>query len=339
MTRAMYALLCAVFAISTATANATPIYNFVTFNGPGDNAGGTTVNGISNSGAIVGFSANANDTVLTNFILNPNQTFSTLNIFGDPLANANGINSAGMVVGTSGGQAFSLDSTNGIFNFLPAPVPGNTSMEIAFGINDHSTIVGQFTNNATGLTPGFVDVGGKFTILSPVPNAVVTNAQSINDNGLVVGFYSLDGVHQHGFLYNTATGQYTLIPDPVEPTLQLTQFLGINDEGIASGYWQDFSGAQHGFLYNTNTHTYTFLDDPNVGAGLPITQITGINDLGEIDGFYVDPEGVQRGFYANPVASPTPEPASFILTGAGLLMLVALCKRRSIFGSRRLVPV
>ncbi len=336
MKRAACTLLGTVFALSTLTANASSIYNFVTFNGPGDNGGGTTANAISNSGAIVGFSANANDTVFTNFILNPNQTFSTLNIANDPLANANGINSAGVVVGTSQNEAFSLNSTNGNLNLLPAAAPGNTSFEIAFGINDQSTIVGQFMNNATGLTPGFVDAGGTFTVLQPLPNAVVTNAQSINDSGLVVGFYSIDGQHQHGFLYNTNTGQYTLIPDPVQPNLFLTQFLGINDEGIAVGYWQDFSGAQHGFLYNTNTQTYTFLDDPNASTGgLSITQITGINDSGEIDGFYVDPNGVQRGFYANPVASPAPEPASFILTAGGLLMLVALRRQLPILGRGR----
>jgi hypothetical protein len=331
MTRATCTLLGAVFALSTLTANASSIYNFVTFNGPGDNGGGTTANAISNSGAIVGFSANASDTLFTNFVLNPNQTFSTLNIVNDPLANANGINSAGTVVGFSQNQAFSLNSTNGTLNFLPAAAPGMTSFETAFGINDQWTIVGQFTDNATDTTPGFVDAGGTFTILSPLPNAAVTNAQSINDNGLVVGFYSSDGVHQHGFLYNTITGQYTLVPDPVQPNLVLTQFLGINDEGIAVGYWQDAAGAQHGFLYNTNTQTYTFLDDPNVPTGgFSITQITGINDSGEIDGFYVDPNGVQRGFFANPVASAAPEPASFTLTAtaAGLLMIVALRNQR-----------
>src|ERR1035438_314839 len=77
-------------------ASASPVYNtFVTFNGAGDNAGGTTVNGVSNTGAIVGFSSNANGTVFTNFIRNSNGTFTPLNINNDPLANANGINSNG----------------------------------------------------------------------------------------------------------------------------------------------------------------------------------------------------------------------------------------------------
>jgi len=134
---------------------ASPVYaTFVTFNGPGDNAGGTTVNGVSNSGAIVGFSSNANQTVLTNFVRNTNGTFTPLNINNDPLANANGVNSNGTVVGTTNGQGFSL--SNGVVTTLPPALPGSTASEVAFGINNGGTIVGQFVSNATDTAPGFV---------------------------------------------------------------------------------------------------------------------------------------------------------------------------------------
>jgi hypothetical protein len=328
MTRMTWMFAAVMFASAAPTANASPVYsNFVTFNGPGNSAGGTTANAISNAGAIVGFSSDnaAAPTLFTNFVLNPNQTFTPLNVFSDPLANANGINSAGTVVGFSGGNAFYRDS--GTSGFLPFAT-GTTTSETAFGINDHNTIVGQFVDSGTGMTPGFVySAGGTFTILNPVVNAAVTNAQSINDNGIVAGFYSTDGVHQHGFLYNTNTAQYTLAPDPSQPNLVLVQFLGINDQGLVAGYWQDTAGSQHGLLYNISTQTYTFLDDPNadLGTGIQITQITGINDSGEIEGFYVDPtNGLQSGFYATPNASAVPEPPSVFLFAGGMLMVVAL---------------
>lgn len=315
MSRTTSLLACATFALAGLAADAAPIYNFVTLNGPGDNGGGTTVNGVSNSGAIVGFSSNADMTVLTNFVRNPDGTFTTLNINGDPLANANGINANGEIVGATGGQAFTLESS--VLTILPPAIPGNTASETAFGVNDHGTVVGQFTNNLTDTVPGFVDANGQFTVLNPVANAAVVNAQGINNNGLVTGFYSTDGQHQHGFFFNTTTNTFQLPPDPTQPNLFLTQFLGINDNGMAVGYWQDNAGDQHGFIYNLDTNTYTFLDDPNADAnsGLQITQITGINDADQIVGFYVDANGVQRGFSAT-VA--TPEPASLALMGLGL---------------------
>jgi hypothetical protein len=299
----------------TVAANAAPIYNnFVTFNGPGDNAGGTTVNGVSNTGAIVGFSSNANMTVLTNFVRNPDGTFNTLNIANDPMANANGVNSNGVVVGTTQGQAFSLQ--NNLLTLLPAVLPGDTASETAFGVNDISNIVGQFVQNSTDTVPGFVYANNQFTILRPVSNAAVVNAQGINNQGLVTGFYSTDGEHQHGFFFNTSNNQFTLPNDPVQPNLFLTQFLGINDNGLAVGYWQDNAGSQHGFVYDTKTQQYTFLDDPNaaVNNGIEITQITGINDANEIVGFYVDGNGTQHGFYA----AATPEPTSLLLLGMGI---------------------
>jgi hypothetical protein len=150
-----------------------------------------------------------------------------------------------------------------------------------------------------------------YTNLNPVLNAAVTNAQGVNNNGLVAGFYSIDGVHQHGFLYNPTTAQFNLLADPVIPNLVLTQFLGINDHGLAVGYYQLPDGSQHGFLFDTTTDSYSFLDDPNAAlSGVSITQITGVNNAGEIAGFYVDgTTGLQRGFLATPAAA-APEPGT-----------------------------
>jgi hypothetical protein len=142
----------------------------------------------------------------------------------------------------------------------------------------------------------------------------------------LTGFYSTDGVHQHGFFYNSATSQFTLPADPNIANLVLTQFLGINDHGLAVGYYQLPDGSQHGFLFDTTTQTYSFLDDPNAALnGVSITQITGVNNAGEIAGFYVDAlTGLQRGFFATPAAAAVPEPGTFgLLLGALVPVLVA----------------
>jgi hypothetical protein len=198
-------------------------------------------------------------------------------------------------------------------------VNGTTAAETAFGLSDGGLIVGQFTDNATDTTPGYLLSGGLYTILNPIARATVSNAQAMNNNGLVTGFYSVDGVHQHGFFYNSSIASFTLAPDPNVSNLVLTQFLGINDNGLAVAYYQLPNGSQYGFLFNTSTDAYTFLDDPSAAlSGVSITQITGANDSGEIAGFYVDPTRLTRGFVATPSAraSAVPEPGAFKLCSA-----------------------
>jgi len=91
----------AVVLMGSIPAHAGALYNFISFDGPGNNGGGTTVNGIDNHGDVVGFSSNsaANPTLFSNFVRNQDGTFSMLNIAGDPLAMANGINDSHAVVG------------------------------------------------------------------------------------------------------------------------------------------------------------------------------------------------------------------------------------------------
>ena len=277
---------------------------------PGTNAAtGTNLNGISNSGTSVGFTID-NAMNFHNFTVNPLKSNSAtlLNINGSTTAMAFGTNAAGTVVGTDGnGNAFTL-SNGKLKTFIP---PGGTSAT-AFGINDKGTIVGQDVT-ANG-TPGFIKVNSKtyITINAPSgPNTV--NAQSINNKGLVVGFYVGTDGQDHGFMASqgaakkgTLTG--TAITDPTIPmvagepgaTFVFSQVLGVNDHGIAVGYYGDSTTSQHGFIYNTNTGKYTFLDDPSeaFNNGVEVTQITGITNSGEITGFYSDANGVFHGFVA-----------------------------------------
>ena len=318
-------------ALALAMAIATPAawagnYAFTNFDGPPDFTQGTTVNGINNLGQAVGFTTAANG-AFNNFVRNTDGSFTPLTFTGSAEAMANGINSSDQVVGGLGQSAILVINGGNTVTPLPS-VTGTTTAEAAFGINDKGTIVGQYSDSATGTSPGFVYAGGKFTILNPVANDMQVFAQGINDNGLVVGFYNTDGVHDHGFLYDTTHQSYTLLADPVVANLLFTQFLGINDHGEVVGYYQTNDGSQHGFLYNIATQAYTFLDDPNAAtSGLSITQITGINNSGEIAGFYVDAaSGLQRGFVA---MQSVPEPGSMALLGIGLTVMAGLATHRS----------
>ncbi len=288
---------------------------FTNFDGPnpGTNAGnGTNMNGISNNGTSVGFVIDSNGN-FHNFTVNPlkSKAINSLNINGSMTAMALGVNSNGTVVGTDGnGNAF-FTSRGKVTTFIPTG--GMTAT--AFGINDRGTIVGQDSISST-MTPGFVRLnGGKSYITINAPSGPdVVNAQSINNNGQVVGFYVGTDGQFHGFMANVKNlkgGSITgvAIADPTIPnvagepgaTFVFSQILGINDKGIAVGYYGDSTTSQHGFIYNTHTGVYTFLDDPNEAFdnGVEVTQITGINNSGEITGFYSDANGVFHGFVAN----------------------------------------
>ena len=288
-------------------------YDFTEFDASGSGLN-TTVNGISNSGVVVGSYLNTDGTA-TNFSGTP-PMFDPLNLSG--AANANGINSSGQVVGSDGnGGAFLLDS-NGLTT-LPLVDSTETSQQ-AFGISDQGLIVGQFTHS-DGTTSGFVGTGSSFSPIDPTGAAASTFAQGVNNNGLVVGYYGIaaDPFAYHGFLFDTKTSAYTLIADPAVSDLALTQFLGINDSGEAVGYYQTGPGAQHGFLYDTSTKLYTFPDAPNAPTGdAAMTQITGITNSGEIAGFYVDANNAQLGFTALPAAVPE---ASSVVSLSLLLLL------------------
>jgi PEP-CTERM motif len=289
-------------------------YNFTNFNGTGDSSLGTTVNGINNDDQIVGFSTGAAGN--TNWLRNPDGTFITLNVINtsSPTAMANGANVAPTVVGMTGTNAFSYNG--GTLTLLPAVNATTTSM-VAFGINDPGVIVGQYTDSATGTSPGFVHNGGSYTTLNPVSGNLTVNAQGINTSGLVTGFYSTDGITSHGFLYNTGASTFTFPADPSVANFLFVQLLGINDHGEVAGYYDLTNGTQIGLLYNTSTLTYTFLSDPAAAdiGGVMITQITGISNSGEIAGFYVGADDLMHGFFATPV----PEPATLLMLIPGLL--------------------
>jgi hypothetical protein len=287
-------------------------YVFTNFDAPGagTNAGaGTFMNGIANSGTAVGFAtdSNMNDHNFT-VALFKNTAAMELNINGSMTANANGVNSSGTVVGTDGnGNAF-IDAKGKVRTLIP--LHGTTA--VAFGINDKGTVVGQFTNSTA--TPGFIKVNQKKFIEIDAPAGPnVVNAQGINNNNLVVGFYVGTDGQDHGFVANDRSANHGVltgnpITDPTIPsvpgepgaTFVFSQILGVNDHGIAVGYYGDSTTSQHGFIYDTNTGQYTFVDDPSeaFNNGVEVTQITGINNANEITGFYTDANGVAHGFVA-----------------------------------------
>jgi hypothetical protein len=80
----------------------------------------------------------------------------------------------------------------------------------------------------------------------------------INDEGIAVGGYIDSTGSEHGFLYNTKTGQYTFLDDPSEAfnhiittnpfAVESTLITGITNSGEISGFYTDANGVFHGFV-------------------------------------------------------------------------------------------
>lgn len=154
---------------------------FTTINVPGST--GTQALGINNAGQIVGPFSTSSSGVQPQSFLYSNGAFTTVN--GPPSA-ANGINSAGQIVGSMGiginEQPFVY--SNG--HITPITLPfNNVLFSEGHGINNSGQIVGVYFANASG----FLDSNGVFSSVN-VPGAAGTYAYGINNSGEIVGFFA-----------------------------------------------------------------------------------------------------------------------------------------------------
>jgi uncharacterized membrane protein len=173
--------------------------------------------------------------------------------------------------------------------------PGETAQALPLlqprGISpDGSLLVGFYADQRTN--QGFLLWDGTFTTLyGPVPplsprtcppdfpaNAA---ALGITPAGIVVGFYqeANTGVVHHGFRYDPATQQYTIIDFPVAGAVS-HGLVAIGATGTLLGFVMDVTGTSHGVLKEGNVVTQ--LDVPGAAFG---TLPQGLTDDGTVVGF------------------------------------------------------
>ena len=114
----------------------------------------------------------------------------------------------------------------------------------------------------------------------PGATFVFSQILGINDEGIAVGYYGDSTTSQHGFIYNTHTGQYTFLDDPSEAFdngVEVTQITGINDFGQITGFYSDANGVFHSFeatpsvlafLHESMGLTTALNSDPIVANGV-----------------------------------------------------------------------
>ena len=107
---------------------------------------------------------------------------------GSPSTYALDVNSLGEILIGALGETFVYRSRS----FTPVTIAGGHDVQ-GRGINDRGQVVGNYTNDLTGVLTAFVwDRGAVTTVANPGADATV--ALAVNNRGQVVGEYYLNGV-------------------------------------------------------------------------------------------------------------------------------------------------
>lgn len=199
---------------------------------------------------------------------------------GATLSLANGINSRGQIVGTSGSNAF-LYSEFQMKNL--GTLGGATSY--AYGINRSGQVVGH-ADTKSGTTHAFLYEKGKMADIGTLGGSN-SFAYGINDAGQIVGQAQTTSGTYHAFVY-----QHGGMTD-------LGSFAGgnstayrINNNGIIVGSSYINATDFHAFSYQNGV-----MKDLGNGPGYTDSEAFGINDKGDIVGYTETADASQvRGF-------------------------------------------
>jgi len=240
-------------------------------------ADATQVNGINNSGEMVGSHRTGTDSFGFAWA---HGTFTTLyGPAGSQQVSADGVNDAGQIVGSYQDANFGMHGylyDNGTYTAIDDPKAPAKGLTGASGINDSQQVVGYYVDN-NFVVHGFLRSNGAYTDID-VPGAISTNASGINNAGEIVGSFKDAMSVNHGFLY--VNGNYVALDDPLATSGTFAS--GINSFGQIVGEYVD-AGGRHGFVYGANG--YTTVDEPNAAS---TTTVTGINDAGTLAGYYLN---------------------------------------------------
>ncbi len=162
--------------------------------------------------------------------------------------------------------------------------PNCTSLISFYGINSAQGLAGWCNSP----TIAFTYANKKFTTISP-PGATSTEANGINDKGVVVGSYVDSAGVTHGFALSGK--KYTTLDVPGSASYSVAW--SINNSGVIAVYGLDSSGNYISFTTKNNGKTYTPFSYS--GAGTLGTVIHAVSNKGDIVGTYFDSNSLGKG--------------------------------------------
>jgi uncharacterized membrane protein len=231
---------------------------FTTIDVPGALA--TQAAGINSRGQIVG-SYGGNTDIPGGGFLYEDGVFTAIQVPfpGASGTEALGINPQGQIVGTyvdSDGFVRGFVDDAGVFTPVDVPFAG-TFRTLPRGINSRGQIVGFYARREPPFgrfdftIHGFLEQGGVFTAIEAPggdcthTGTTCTEANGINPQSQIVGFYVDDAQQEHGFIDDG--GAFTTLDVPF-PGAVGTAAHGINGRGHIVGEYLDSVGQLHGFL-------------------------------------------------------------------------------------------
>lgn len=325
--------------------------------------GGTTsaARAINSSGAVVGYSFLAGNTISHAFLYNG--SMQDLGTLGGSASDAYGINAAGLVVGWAlpsvGAQApFLYDGTMHNLGTL-----GGMRGGLASGINSANQIVGNSgppgSNSNSDPSHAFL-YDGTMHDLGTFGGAF-SGAEAINAAGLITGFAEYANGVQDAFLYDgslhdlgnlggnsnglaiNSAGVIVGTSCTSSQCLQTHGFLfdgslhdlgtfglgdawGINDAGLVVGDSQMPNSQYHAILYSASAGAQDLNNLITPGSGWTLSEATAINNAGQIAGDG-SVGGQVHAFRLDPIVPTTPAPASLVLTLTGILAVLWVAAR------------
>ena len=274
--------------------------------------------GINDNGQVVGYT----DTSFPHACLYSNGSWQDLGTLGTGAQSwGAGINNSGQVVGESytndGGWAHAFLYSNGTMQDL-GTLPGSAGASAAAGINNSGQVVGWAVKvyyNA------FLYSNGTMQDLGTLTGGGNSYAVGINNDGQVAGYGSTASGFWHAFLYSDHTMQDLGTLGGLSVHSYAT---GLNDSGQVVGEsWTAPNTNPHAFLWsNGSMQDLNSLIDPF--SGWTLEEATAINDRGQIVGYGTTATSGKEAF----LLTPTPEPSTLALFGAGTIVLIGWAWRR-----------